>query len=337
MNSRLTSPKKRSLLSQIVALALVVLMGCGALWLFLHRQYVIDQIVVWQYQPSSEVASLASRTHLSKEGKFIFYAAQPAVEDATAFNKDCTSVEQSTAVLGCYAREQIYIYNVTDTRLDGIKETTAAHEMLHAAYERLSPTQRQHVNSLLEVEYAKLKDDKDFSQRMAIYARTEPGERDNELHSIIGTEVHTISPDLEAYYSQYFTDRQALVNLHDAYSSLFTQLSAKKDALAQQLTALKAQIATETRQYNDAVAGLNADIQAFNDKATANGFTSQADFDKQRSALMSRIDALDRQRNAVNADIATYQDLYAQYQAVVGQSETLNQSIDSKLAPAPSL
>jgi len=314
-----------------------VVLGCAALWLFLHRQYVIDQIIVWQYHPTSEVTTLANRTQLSREGTFIFYASQPAVEDATAFNKDCTSVEQSTAVLGCYTHEQIYIYNVTDSRLDGIKETTAAHEMLHAAYERLNPIERQHVNNLLEAEYAKLKDDKDFSDRMAIYARTEPGERDNELHSIIGTEVHTISPDLESYYSQYFTNRQALVNLHDAYNSLFTQLSAKKDALAQQLTALQAQIATETQRYNDAVARLNADIQAFNNQAAANGFKSQGDFDAERSALIARINALDSQRSAVNADVATYQELYAQYQAVVGQSETLNRSIDSKLAPAPSL
>lgn len=333
----MTSPKKHSLLSHIVAFAIFVLLGCGALWLFFHRQYAIDQIVVWQYHPTSEVASIASRAQLSSHGKFIFYAAQPSVEDATSFNKDCTSVEQSTAILGCYAHEQIYVYNVTDSRLDGIKETTAAHEMLHAAYERLSAGERQHVNGLLEAEYAKLKDDKDFSARMAIYARTEPGERDNELHSIIGTEVHTISPALETYYAQYFTNRQALVDLHDDYSALFTQLSAKKDALAKQLTALQAQISTETDQYNNAVARLNADIEAFNNKAASNGFKSQGEFDTERAALLNRINALDDQRAAVNNDIATYQDLYTQYQAVVGQSETLNRSIDSKLAPAPSL
>ena len=37
-----------------------------------------------------------------------------------------------TAVLGCYANREISIFNVTDQRLDGIREVTAAHEMLHA-------------------------------------------------------------------------------------------------------------------------------------------------------------------------------------------------------------
>ena len=36
-----------------------------------------------------------------------------------------------------------YIYNVNDERLNGLKEVTAAHEMLHAAYERLPESDKK--------------------------------------------------------------------------------------------------------------------------------------------------------------------------------------------------
>ncbi len=47
------------------------------------------------------------------------------------------------AILGCYnpSSRDIYIYNVTNSELDGVKEVTAAHEMLHAAWERLSESE----------------------------------------------------------------------------------------------------------------------------------------------------------------------------------------------------
>ncbi len=79
----------------------------------------------------------------------------------------------SRAILGCYVTQRIYIYDVKDAKLDGIREVTAAHEMLHAAYERMSSSEQTKVNALLEVEYEKLRNDKDLAERMAFYARTE--------------------------------------------------------------------------------------------------------------------------------------------------------------------
>lgn len=328
---------KHSVLRQVIGFCFVAVLGFAAVWLVSHQQYVIDQIAAWQYQPTSQVADLATRDTLTPNARFTFYASQPVVEDAATFNKDCVNTEQGSAILGCYVGDRIYVYNVTDPQLDGIQEATAAHEMLHAEYQRLSATERKKVDALVEAEYAKLKGTADFADRMALYARTEPGERDNELHSIIGTEVSNISPELEAYYSKYFTNRQAVVKMHDAYNSQFVALSAKKTDLANQLTTLNAKIDSETQQYNATASSLNGDIQDFNAKAAAGSFKSQAEFDSARAALVSRINNLDTQRGAVNADIAEYQTLYSEYQAVVGQSDSLTRSIDSKLAPAPSL
>lgn len=328
---------KRSVLRQIISLCIVVIFGYGAVWLITHQQSVIDHIAAWQYQPTSQVAMLADRDTLTPDGKFIFYASQPVVEDAASFNKDCVNTEQGSAILGCYVGDRIYVYDVTDAQLDGIQEATAAHEMLHAVYQRLSPSERKRIDTLVEAEYAKLKDNPDFSDRIALYARTEPGQRDNELHSIIGTEVSNISPELESYYAKYFKNRQAVVKMHEAYNSQFEALSTEKTDLANQLTALNAKIQNETDQYNADAASLNRDIQAFNDKAASEGFSSEAEFNTARQAMVQRVNALSDTRDAVNADITKYQTLYAEYQSVIGQAETLNRSIDSKLAPAPSL
>jgi len=132
-------------LGSIVVAAVSIL---AALLIFANRQQVIDQVTVWQYQPSSQIAGLASRSSMNSTGKFYFYASRPVVEDAQPFNQDCGRKEASTAILGCYNGQNIFIYNVTNTQLDGIKEVTAAHEMLHAAYARMGSAEKKTMDAI---------------------------------------------------------------------------------------------------------------------------------------------------------------------------------------------
>jgi predicted nucleic acid-binding Zn-ribbon protein len=308
-----------------------------AFLLVLNRQPILDQLAIWQFHPSSEIVSITQRTGMSTAGIATFYESQPALESNQDFNSKCARQEQSTAILGCYTGSHIYIYNVTDPKIDGIREVTAAHEMLHAAYARMSDTERTQVNALLEAEYAKLKDNKDFAERMAFYARTEPGERDNEFHSIIGTEVASISPALEAHYKKYFDDRSKVVQLHTQYSSVFNDLQSRSQQLSDQLTTLGDTIEKSSASYNVNVIQLNKDIVAFNARANNNGFSSQADFQRERAALVARAAQLDTQRSTINDDVATYNKLRQELASIASQSDALNRSIDSSLAPAPSL
>ena len=305
--------------------------------LVLNRQYVVDQLTVWQYKPSTEMASFADKSGMNDTGKFYFYASQPSLQDAAVFNEKCGSTERTTAILGCYNGQYIYIYNVTDAKLDGIRETTATHEMLHAAYVRLNDTDRQKLNALLEAEYAKLKDDKKFAERMAFYERTEPGERNNELHSIIATEVADVSPELETYYKQYFADRGMVVRLYTKYASVFAALQSEADELSAQLTKLADKIEAATNSYNTDTAKFNSDVTVFKQNVESGKFQTQSALDAGRNALLARADDLDARRNAINSDADTYNSLRAQLQKVASQSEALNRSIDSSLSPAPSL
>jgi hypothetical protein len=323
--------------SHLASLIVAAISIVAALFLYVNRQQVVDQVTVWQYQPSSQISELAARSSMNDTGKFYFYASRPVVEDADPFNHDCGRKEASTAILGCYNGQNIFIYNVTNAQLDGIKEVTAAHEMLHAAYARMSQGEKKTIDKLLEAEYEKLKASKEIAERFAFYARTEPGERDNELHSVIGTEVASINPELEEHYKKYFTDRSKIVILHDKYASVFAELQAKSDSLSAKLTELGNKIEQETKNYNAAVSTLNADILDFNRRANGDGFSSKSEFDSERVSLVSRANNLDATRQTINAEIAQYNVLREELKKVASQSETLNRSIDSSLSPAPSL
>jgi chaperonin cofactor prefoldin len=300
-----------------------------------NHQYISDSISFWQFKPTAEIAAISDRAKLSDAGKFTFYAVEPEVEDSSTFNKECQRKENGTAILGCYVNGRIFLYNVTETKLDGIKEVTAAHELLHAVYERMSPGEKNSVNKLVEAEYDKLKGNADFAERIAFYDRTEPGERDNELHSIIGTEVSSISPELEAHYKKYFNDRSAIVALHSNYSSAFTNLTNQAKQLSAQLDTLNDQIRRSSEQYNTDTKELNADIIAFNKQASGGGFSSKSQFDAQRQVLVGRASKINADRTLIDAMIDQYNALREQYNNLVTQSNNLYKSMDSSLAAPP--
>lgn len=329
---------KRSSLGQHLASTVILLASVGgALFLILNRQAVLDQIALWQYQPTAEIVSLADRTTMTDTGRKAFYASRPSLEGSQQFASICGNNEEGTAVLGCYSGRQIYVFNVADPQLDGIRDVTAAHEMLHAIYERLSDTERTRINALLEAEYQTLSKDEAFADRMAYYAKVEPGERDNELHSIIGTEVASISSELEAHYSRYFSNRKAVIGLHAAYSSVFARLKSQSQDLANRLDVLATSIEQATEAYNVASRQLNQDIGDFNRRAGRGEFESQTEFSAERQLLADRSNDLASDRQAINNMISEYNQLRENLAAIASQSEALNRSIDSSLAPAPSL
>lgn len=328
-----SQPKKHSGLRSLVVS--LVLIGLSVL-LYANRQYVLDTVHFWQYKPTAEITQIASQTTMTDSAKFLFYASEPSVDDKTAFNKACKDTEAgTTAILGCYTADKIYIYDVTDQRLNGIKDVTAAHEMLHAVYQRMSASDKKTVNALVEAEYQKLKSNPDYASRMAYYAKSEPGQRDNELHSIIGTEVANISPALEAHYKKYFNNRSAVVADYNAYNGVMTSLDNQKQSLASQLDALSDKITAGMATYEADMKQFNSDVAAFNQKAATSGGFSPAAFNTARQALVNRSAALENERTAVNALVDQYNSLKDQYNSIVTQSNDLKQSINSNLAPAP--
>ncbi|MFZ1301606.1 MAG: hypothetical protein WAQ27_03495 [Candidatus Microsaccharimonas sp.] len=300
-----------------------------AIWLFMNRQFALDQVTVWSYQPSAEIKELDNKVKFTDKGLFTFYATKPVVADPNEFNDKCPREESGSPILGCYTTEdRIYVFNVNNSQLDGMKEVTAAHEMLHAVWQRMSESERTRVGALLEAAYEK-KATPELRERMTYYERNEPEAITNELHSILGTEVAGLGTELENYYARYFEDRQIILDLHAKYDSVYNALYTRADELYVTMQTLSDSIQTRSTAYDTDVAQLSSDINSFNSRANNGDFTSNSQFNRERAALIQRSATLEAQRAAINDDISKYSTMYDEYQTISSQIELLNNSIDS--------
>lgn len=335
-------PTKQPLKSRragLVSLCLGLILIAAAIGIYAYRQTIWDQIVIWQYQPSSQIASIAERSSMTDKAKRYFYASQPEFSSTDEFNSTCQRREASSAILGCYNSGRIYLYSVDNDQLDGINEVTAAHEMLHAAWQRLSESQKEHLSTLLETAYDQVKTP-DLSERMSYYDRNEPSEHANELHSILGTEFADLGSELEEYYSQYFNDRTVLLTLYNNYQQVFDDIKDRSAALVTELEALVDEINSQTEQYNTEVLAISQDIAALNARASQidrSDYQAVAVYNQDRELLILRIDSLEATRQQINQKTVTYNSKLTEYNDLAVMADELNKSIDSVLSPSPSL
>ena len=325
----LRRPKHR-ILRGLVSLLVFALVAAGA---YFYGPIAVDAVRASSFHPNADITSVDSRIGLTARGQQIFYATAPVIEDRDAFNADCQSVERTAAILGCYVRDQVYLYNIQGSELDGALEVTAAHEMLHAAYARLNIFEQAHVNDMVNAEYAKIKDNPDIKQEMQYYAQAEPGEEVNELHSIIGTTIKDLPADLEQYYTRYFTNRAAIVAMNAKYTAVFDEVNQQASALQDKITTEAAAIKQASTQYNADLTQLNSDIESFNERATSGGFTSQYAFTVAHEALSARIQEMKDRQIALNQQIDAYNADVAEYNKLAVRAKQLNQSINGVEAP----
>ena len=325
-----SSKRPSRALAIVLAAALNLAVLSGGTWALTHQQLITDQFTVWQYEPSAVIEQYVVRSGMSDEGQFLFYASQPEIYTNPSFNETCSNAEEDFGVLGCYfpTSSLIFLYDVTDERLDGIEEVVAAHEMLHAVWDRLSTEERDLLIPLLEAEAETMEDDPEFATTLEFYAKTEPGERYNELHSIVATEFAELSPELEEHYAKYFTDRMAVVALHEKSNAVFTEQLAASEKLVEQLDALRLSIDTDYATYNSGYDTLNADIDSFNNRADQGDFESSEQFNQERYALIERQNWLNALYDDIESDVATYDDLVLQLEALNTTISELNQSIN---------
>lgn len=327
--SPLRRPKHR-ILRGFISLVVLALVAAGA---YFYGPIAIDAVRASSFHPNDDIASVDSRIDLTTRGQQIFYATAPVIEDRDAFNTDCQSVERTAAILGCYVRDRIYLYNIQANELDGALEVTAAHEMLHAAYARLNIFEQARINRMINAEYAKIKDNPDIKQEMQYYAQAEPGEEINELHSIIGTTIKDLPVELEQYYALYFTNRAAIVAMNTKYTAVFDEVNKQASALQDQITSEAAAIKQSSVQYNADLTQLNSDIESFNERATSGGFTSQYAFTIAHQTLSARIQQMKDRQSALNQQIDAYNADVAEYNKLAIRVKQLNQSINGVEAP----
>lgn len=305
-----------------------------AVGIIFYGQHAADFVLAKTFEPTSEVSAIDKRLKLTQEGSRLFFASKATVQDAASFNTSCQSTERTAAILGCYYKRHIYLFDISNPELDGATEVTAAHEMLHAAYDRLNFFERDKINDLIKKEYETLKDDPAIAKDMEYYKEAEPGAELNELHSIIGTTAASISPELEEYYSRYFENRASVVSMNDAYNAVFSDISARADTLQNEITALESQLKIELAQYEADRRQLEIDIQTFNDRAASRGFTSQSSFTTARLALSARVAAMNDRRAAINASVDAYNAKIVELKALSVKVNEFNKSMNGVTAPS---
>jgi hypothetical protein len=265
-------------------------------------------------------------------GRRLFYVNHPDIEDKASFASNCGS-EEKTIVLGCYISGRgIYLLTVTDARLDGVQQVTAAHEMLHAAYDRLSPAEKKKVSGWLEDAFQKT-DNQRIKDTIEQY-RKNKADVDNELHSILGTEQGGLGPDLEQYYHQYFTDRTAVVAFSNQYEAVFTQRKQQIESYDQQLTQLE-------QQYKAAVADLDAQQAALiAERNRLNALLAagkRTEYNQGVGPYNNQVRVYNNAVNNANSVVGQYKDTLAKRNAVAQETQDLVKALDDTITDRTTL
>lgn len=309
-----------------IKILIFVILMISAHFIYKNNLVLRDHYIIWRNPPSASVVELADKTGMSKLGRRIFFASVPSIDDAGDFNKNCSGIETTMIILGCYANRRIHVFNIRDESIANAKYVTSAHEMLHAAYIRLSADRKKRVDWLLEEAYQYASKSDELRDVMAEYDKVEPEQRYNELHSILGTEYAELSPELKKYYAEYFIDQQKIVDMAVQYRSVFTNLESEQALVKVQLDRLAMEIETETSLFYTMVSWLSSDIETFNVKK----FHSRSEFNAEREVLIEKEREISRLRAKIEANILQYDKWVKEYGKLGGKIDRLNYQLDSK-------
>lgn len=199
-----------------------------------------DGQVLATLTPTPTAENLASVTTMTVKGKVIFYQTDPKVEEKSQYTKDCPEVELKLKTIGCYNNGRIFVMKMENKELRDAEYSIAAHEMLHAAYFKLTDREKERVNKLINAE-TKLIKTKEYRDTKSAYIKAGHDVTD-EFHSRFGTQEYILSPELEAYYGRYFSNRKAIVDRHKRYIVAFSKREARLAKLNREITALVKQI-----------------------------------------------------------------------------------------------
>lgn len=323
-------PRSRRPRYAIRALLYVVPLLAAVALILLNRQPILDWRKLRGYSAPSAVVSLAQDTTMTNYGEHLFYVNRPSVTTGSSFTKNCSVGSEKTIILGCYKSGDrgIYLYKVSDTRLQGVIEVTAAHEMLHAAYARLSSTERTSLNAMLKDYYEHSLTDQRIKDTIAAYKQSEPTELYNEMHSIFGTEVASLPPNLEAYYTRYFTDRAKVVAYAAGYQSEFTSRKNQIVSYDAQLKGLKQTIEANEADISAKRTALNAQLELVNSGDSSG--TTAAQINNYNVAVATYNNLLQETRDAID----NYNAIVDKRNAIVLEEQQLAQSLSPQSLPA---
>ena len=317
--------KKLPIWSFVTGIILALLLG-ATIWAFFNQQLITDFWRGKDYQPVGEMRRIQNDLKLTDRGTFLFKASRPRLSSRDEFNQHCRQVlDTEMAVLGCYKDDDIFIYDIQSTELDGIRELTTAHELLHAVWARMSTDQRTALSSVLDKVLTQNHDT--LQNEIDNYT---PEQRQEELFVRAGTEIASLPAELEQVYGEIFTDQDIIAAFYHKYITVFRAIEAEMDAIKAEMTTLQTQIDLSTADYQSKLSSLNSAIQSFNRCAeTAGCFTTETEFYTKRNSLMAERTTLEALYDEINSLVGRYNALVEQYNADVTRTDQLNKTINS--------
>ena len=313
MAPKQTAPKHRRGSALTSVLMLVILVATGIA--FIQRDALYDWYRLRGYVPPAAIAQLASDTTMTDYAEHMFYVNRPEQKERGTFTQFCPAGTEQSVVLGCYKGGQngIYLLRVPNAELAGVEQVTAAHEMLHAAYERLSVNDRNSIDAQLQDYYQTKLTDQTIKDTIDEYKRTEPNDVVNEMHSIFATQIADLPEGLQTYYQKYFTNRATVTNYYATYEAAFTtrqqqikQSDAQLDAWKSQINELEANVTAQQNNIDQQRTALNTA------RNSGNIDSYNAGVDSFNSAVV-----------AYNADVKRLQGLIKDYNDLVNTRNSI--------------
>jgi hypothetical protein len=321
-------PRRTSrLLIGVLLLAIV-----AAVFAVQNHRPILDWVSLRNYAAPKAIAALATDDTMTPAATRMFYVNHPSVDSKVVFSGHCNFGREQSIVLGCYHGNQqgIYILDVTDARLNGVEQVTAAHEMLHAAYDRLSGKERAHIDSLLQNFYTDHVTDSRVRATIDLYRRTEPNDVINEMHSIFGTEISELTPELETYYSRYFVSRIKVVNYAAAYSAEFTSRQEQVARYDAQLKEIKAGIDANSTALSEE----QSNLLVMRRQLDAERMSDPAQYNRDVDSYNARVAAFNSRITITRNLISQYNDLVGKRNAIAVEEQQLARAISGDDVPA---
>jgi hypothetical protein len=316
---------------QLELLVLVVVLAALVLAAF-NRQAIQDWWKLRGYQSPSAVVQLADQDTMNSYTQHLFYLNKPQLPTTVAsFRQDCPE-NKDTIVLGCYHPGQngIFIYNVQDPALAGIQQVTAAHEVLHAVYARLSSRDRSQLDNELEAFYKHGLTDPVVMAEVKLYQQTEPTDVMDEMSCTFGTEVANLPATLTAYYNRFFTNRVAIVAYEQRYEGAFISRQSTIANDDQQLAAMKQQINAQQAALGSQLTQINSNRTNLNSLLSSG---QAAAYNAAVPGFNNEIDTYNAAVNSLRTTINSYNQLVASRNLIAGQLTTLDSAIDTRQIP----
>lgn len=314
-----------SKISKTLITSVTALIFAAIVWSIMNAQNINDWVRLYNYVPPAEISVLANEASFTEEGTRLFYVHYPEILDKTNFQGKCSQGEE-TIVLGCYiSRDKIYIFDVEDARLEGVEQVTSAHEMLHAVYDRLSDKEKSNIDKLVN-DYYKSSTNERLKKTIENYRSKDQSIVENELHSILGTEIRDLPKELESHYSKYFEDRFVVVALSEAYEAEFTKRENLIEDYDKQLAELSETINDQEAQLvllGTALQSEQSQLESLRDDTEAYNAAVPVYNQKVRD-YNTRLENL-------KSDIAKYNEIVKARNAIAVEEQQLVEAIDSRI------